>query len=259
MMRRFLFLLALLTLPAVVGAQQLREDATTVRFQFAPLTATGAGPEFNVQAYGVAEHTLVYLTRGTVSAVTIALECSTDGGATFGTSIGSASTTTGGRIAGTAYCTHIRPNVTTLTGGGSIVPVYTGRLTPADPYGAPFARQDHPNRIRCTVTVSTATTIQAVGGSCVAPGAGLSIYVTDILFASSASGIAADAFATLKYGTGGTCGTGTTVFWGALSAAANITVDNLTTPIKIPGNNELCWINTTAGSKFLVIRGFIAP
>jgi hypothetical protein len=130
-----------------------------------------------------------------------------------------------------------------------------------DAYSALFARRDHPNRIRCTVTVSTATTITAVGGSCAAPGATLSIYVTDILFATNAAGIAADSFNTLKYGTGGTCGTGTTVFWGAMTTAATqaTAIQSFATPIKIPANNELCWINTTAGSKFLVITGFIAP
>lgn len=128
-----------------------------------------------------------------------------------------------------------------------------------DAYGAVYARSDHPNRINCVVTVSTATTVQAVGGSCIAPGAGLSIYVTDVNFTASAAGIAADAFPTLKYGTGGTCGSGTTVFWQALSAAAVLLVENRTTPIKIPANNEICWITTTAGSKALQIGGFIAP
>lgn len=128
-----------------------------------------------------------------------------------------------------------------------------------DSYSVPFERQDHPNRFRCTVTVSTATTIQAVGGSCVAPGSGLSLYVTDISFSTSAAGIAADAFPTLKYGTGGTCGTGTTVFWGQLSAAAMVLHESFKTPIKIPANNEICWITTTAGSKFVVVTGFIAP
>jgi hypothetical protein len=128
-----------------------------------------------------------------------------------------------------------------------------------DAYGAQFTRVDHPNRIRCTVATSTAIVITAVGGSCVAPGAGLSIYITDIQFSASAAGIAADAFPTLKYGTGGTCGTGTTVFWGALTAAAIRTSDNFNTPLKIPANNEVCWITTTAGSKFIVISGFIAP
>jgi hypothetical protein len=129
-----------------------------------------------------------------------------------------------------------------------------------DAYSAVFTRVDHPNRISCVVTTSTATTVQAVGGSCAAPGAGLSIYVTDVKFSASAAGIAADAFPTLKYGTGGTCGTGTAVFWGNLTAAATApTADSFSTPIKIPANNELCWISSTAGSKFLVINGFIAP
>jgi hypothetical protein len=119
----------------------------------------------------------------------------------------------------------------------------------------------HPNRFRCTVAVSTATTLTAVGGSCAAPGASLSLYVTDILFASNAQAIAADAFPTLKYGTGGTCGSGTTVFWGAFQPAATqaTTVQRFVTPLKIPANNEICWINSTAGSKFIVLSGYIAP
>jgi hypothetical protein len=111
------------------------------------------------------------------------------------------------------------------------------------------------------VTISTATTLQAVGGNCAAPGAGLSLYITDILFATNAGGIAADSFNTLKYGTGGTCGTGTTVFWGALTTAATqaTVVQSFATAIKIPANNEVCWINSSAGSKFLRLDGYIAP
>lgn len=128
-----------------------------------------------------------------------------------------------------------------------------------DHYGTLLTRQDHPNRIHCVVAVSTATTLTAVGSSCAAPGAGLSIYVTDVYFSASASGIAADAFPTLKYGTGGTCGSGTAVFWQHLSASAVNAVDNRSTPIKIPANNEICWITSTAGSKAIQISGFIAP
>lgn len=128
-----------------------------------------------------------------------------------------------------------------------------------DHYGTQLVRSDHPNRFHCVVTVSTATTMQAVGGSCAAPGAGLSLYVTDITFAASAAGIAADAFPTLKSGTGGTCGSDTAVVWQALTAAAIVAVENRTIPIKIPANNELCWISSTAGSKAIQISGFIAP
>ncbi len=115
--------------------------------------------------------------------------------------------------------------------------------------------------IRCTVTVSTATTLQAVGGFCAAPPPGLSIYITDISFSTNAGAIAADSFNTLKFGTGGTCGTGTTVFWGAMNTAAvqTTTFQTFVTPIKIPPANEICWINSTAGSKFIVILGYIAP
>lgn len=129
-----------------------------------------------------------------------------------------------------------------------------------DAYGAVYSRSDHPNRIRCTVIVSTATTTQAVGGSCAAPGAGLSIYITDVSFGTSAAaGTAADSFPTLKSGTGGTCGTGTAVFWQALTAANTTVTENLTTPIKVPANSEVCWIMTTAGSKTLQINGYVAP
>lgn len=129
-----------------------------------------------------------------------------------------------------------------------------------DAYSAAFVREDHPNRISCVVTVSTATTLTAVGNSCAAPGAGLSIYVTDVAFGSSAaSTTAADSFPTLKYGTGGTCGTGTAVWWQALTAANTTFAQTVKTPVKIPANNEICWIHSVAGSKTIQLNGFIAP
>lgn len=115
-------------------------------------------------------------------------------------------------------------------------------------------------RLHCVQTISTATALTVMPG-CGAPGAGLSIYITSILFAANAGAIAADSFNTLKYGTGGACGTGTTVFWGAMATAATqaTVIQNFTTAIKIPANNEVCWINSTAGSKFVAITGYVAP
>lgn len=111
----------------------------------------------------------------------------------------------------------------------------------------------------CYVT-STATTIQAFGGSCVAPGAGNSLYITDISFGTSAAaGTAADSYPTLKFGTGGTCGSGTAVLWAALGVANSTIVGNFTTPLKVTANNELCWIMSTAGTKVITISGFIGP
>lgn len=112
----------------------------------------------------------------------------------------------------------------------------------------------------CFVAASTATTITAFGGSCVAPGAGLSLYLTDVVFSSStAAGTAADSFPTIKTGTGGTCGTGTTVKWAALNVANTAIVSTFTTPIKMPANSELCWIDSTAGTRTILVNGYIGP
>lgn len=114
--------------------------------------------------------------------------------------------------------------------------------------------------VRCTVTVSTATTVQAVGGDCAAR-PGFTLWVTDISFSTNAAGITADSFNTLKYGTGTTCGTGTTVFWAAMTpAAAQATAtQTFATPLRLPANVDVCWINSTAGSKVLVITGYYTP
>jgi hypothetical protein len=110
----------------------------------------------------------------------------------------------------------------------------------------------------CTVTASTATTLTAVGGSCVAPGASLSLYITDIEFgASAASSTTADSAPTIKYGTGGTCGTGTTVVWSGVQAANTMVASHFMAPLKIPHNNELCWIASVAGTKWGKITGYL--
>lgn len=109
----------------------------------------------------------------------------------------------------------------------------------------------------CVVTVSTATTLQAVGGACAAPSGDRSIYITDIEFGSSAAaGTAADSFPTLKAGTGTTCGTGTAVIWQALLAANSQVTASLSTPIRVTKGNDICWIMSTAGSKTLQVHGF---
>ena len=112
---------------------------------------------------------------------------------------------------------------------------------------------------RCTVTVSTATTITAVGGDCAAE-PGMSHYITDIAAGSTViSSTAADAMPTLKYGTGTTCGTGTVVVWLAQNLANTTVIDNRETPIRIPPGNDLCWIASAAGTKHWVITGYKAP
>lgn len=123
----------------------------------------------------------------------------------------------------------------------------------------PVRAQTRFEPIRCVVTVSTATTIQAVGGDCAAK-PNQALFITDILSMTNAGGIAADSYNTLKYGTGTTCGTGTTVIWFAMTPAATQTtvIDNSTYPIRLPQNVDLCWINSTAGSKGWVIKGYLS-
>lgn len=129
----------------------------------------------------------------------------------------------------------------------------------ADLEGRLFVRPDHPRRVHCRV-VSTATVLTAFGGSCATPGAGLSLYITDITAGSSAAGgVAVDAHLTIKSGTGGTCGTSTTTVWSSLSVANGPVIENLGTPIKVTAAHELCWIMSTAATKVWSIKGFIAP
>lgn len=110
----------------------------------------------------------------------------------------------------------------------------------------------------CLVNASTATSLTALGGQCAAPGSSRSFYITDIVWsASAASTTSADAAMTIKYGTGGTCGTGTTSVWASGNAANQATASNRQTPIRIPHNNELCWIHSVAGTKWAVVSGYI--
>jgi hypothetical protein len=115
--------------------------------------------------------------------------------------------------------------------------------------------QGHKDGFNCVVAVSTATSLTA---ACSAIAGNRAMYITDIEFGSSAAAatFTADTFPTLKYGTGTTCGTGTTVFWQAMVGATTTIVSNLATPIKIPKGNDVCWIMSTAGSKTLQIHGF---
>ncbi len=125
-----------------------------------------------------------------------------------------------------------------------------------DAYGAQFVRQDSNNRILCRLT-TTATTSTAITG-CAAPGAGLSIYITDINIMGGVAN-AATAAASIQYGTGGTCGTGTTVVFDCQHAATSGCTANLSTPIKAAANSEVCLLDAAVGTKFAAISGFIAP
>lgn len=108
----------------------------------------------------------------------------------------------------------------------------------------------------CTVINNAGTTLTAFNGSCIAA-PGQALFITDIT--ASATTIATtttDQYLSLKYGTGTNCGTGTTTVWSAYNLAFAPTSTNLVKPIRVPANNDLCWMDAVAGSKTFIVSGF---
>ncbi len=135
----------------------------------------------------------------------------------------------------------------------------------ADNYGVQYARADHPNRIACTADNIAATLTELTG--CGVPGAGLSIYVTDIVSISTTATAGASQ---LRTGTGTNCGTGTAAFYPPVSTSrtylspANNSATgpfqvHFNTPMKIAANTALCVIGAATNTTNVLVTGFIAP
>ncbi len=131
----------------------------------------------------------------------------------------------------------------------------------ADVYGAQFVRYDHPNKFQCSVDAIGTTLTQCQA----APGAGLSLYITDIIAGSTTS--TAGTFL-LRYGTGSNCATGTTTLFPGTgttprvtSPANTVTPLNITfgMPYKVPAANAVCVLGVATNTTWMVITGFIAP
>jgi hypothetical protein len=132
-----------------------------------------------------------------------------------------------------------------------------------DGYGSQFVRVDHSNRIDCRAdNIGTTKTVLT---NCAAPGAGLSIYVTDIIAQSTT---ATGGNFSLQHGTGGACGTGSTAFLppiaGTHLAPANTSVTgpfqiHYQIPRKVLANNELCVTGVVTNTTNVNVIGFIAP
>jgi hypothetical protein len=118
--------------------------------------------------------------------------------------------------------------------------------------------------------VSTATTLTLIGGPqnctgaslpyscCTAAntGAGCIVQLTSIVAsASAASTTTTDQQLNVKYGTGATCGTGTTYLVGAFAPALGgfAWVGGRQAPITVPAGNNVCWIHAATGSKILTV------
>jgi hypothetical protein len=132
-----------------------------------------------------------------------------------------------------------------------------------DAYGVQYTRVDSPNRITCGADNIAATLTQLTG--CGAPGASVSIYITDVVAQSTTT---TGGTWILRQGTGTNCGTGTaSVLPSAatvarLSAPANTAAANvisLGTPIKLTANNALCVLGVATNTTTIQVTGYIAP
>jgi hypothetical protein len=134
--------------------------------------------------------------------------------------------------------------------------------------GSPVASLDHVLYVRNAGPVIWSCGLAGVAASLTqcqaAPGASLSLYITDILTTSSTT---TSGLFTLRYGTGANCGTGTGNIFAA-SATATLAngantlgqaVKTFQTPIKIPANNAICVLGVATNTTNITINGFTAP
>ena len=116
----------------------------------------------------------------------------------------------------------------------------------ADVYGRQFIETAHPNCWDISADYAVAQTNTSIKAS---PGAGLRLYITDILISNGATA----GNITLLDGAGGT------VKWDIYPAINGGCVSNLKTPIKLTVNTALCITSTTVTTHSVTICGFIAP
>lgn len=115
-----------------------------------------------------------------------------------------------------------------------------------DVYGRQFVETAHPNLFSVSADYAAAQTNASIKA---APGAGLSLYITDILISNGATA----GNITLLNGSGGT------VLLELYPAINGGGVMNLRTPIKLSANTALVITSTTVTTHSVTISGFIAP
>lgn len=182
-----------------------------------------------------------------------------------GVGAGSSTVTFYVSMSGSTPADDVRP-VTEWVNGASPSSVLAGSpKVLRTPEGITAVTIDHPRRFSCSMS-STATTSTVITGcfgsvsTMVAPGAGLAFYITSYSWGSSIISTTTN-FMTLQYGTGGTCGTGTAPFHrGFIPAAFNTLVPDIgDVPIRAGTNAEVCFLHPGAGTRFINIRGYVAP
>lgn len=127
--------------------------------------------------------------------------------------------------------------------------------------GVLFVKQGGPVQWQCNLGTIGTTLTQCQA----APGAGLRLYITDILAVSSTT---TSGLFTLRFGTGSNCGTGTgNVFFNSASASIPNGANNATsvkpisfiTPVAITANNAVCVLGVATNTTNIMISGYTAP
>lgn len=116
----------------------------------------------------------------------------------------------------------------------------------ADRYGRQFIETTHPNYWDVSADYAAAQTNATIKA---APGASLSLYITDILISNGATA----GNITLLDGSGGT------VKWEIYPAANGGCVSNLRSPIKLTANTLLAVTSATVTTHSVTITGYTAP
>lgn len=126
-----------------------------------------------------------------------------------------------------------------------------------DKQGRVLVRTDHSFSFQCNVNAATATAqCQA------APGASLSLYVTDVLLSNNST---TASVLSIVYGTGTNCGTGKTQVTPLMGTGSNATnvgtlpLVALHTPFKVPANNAVCCATAGTTSFGCLVLGYTAP
>lgn len=110
---------------------------------------------------------------------------------------------------------------------------------------------------KCQIN-STATTSTLVTGCTTGLLGGQRFFITSIQWSSSIISTTAN-FMRIQSGTGGTCGTGTTVLYeGYIPAAFNSVNVMFPTPLAAQSASELCFVHAGAGTRIVGIQGYIA-
>lgn len=124
----------------------------------------------------------------------------------------------------------------------------------------PTAAQGPPNGqpVQCSVFNNANATLTAFTQSNCLATLGQALFITDIVATASAVATSTtDQQLQLKFGTGTNCGTGTTVIFNAYNPTADGIAVSLRTPIRVPQNVDLCWMDAVTGSKSFLVSGYL--